>query len=355
MKHKYLLLLTLSCFSLVKGYSQNCTSLGCAANYGAQTIDATVPNVLGDPTNCYTGVNYKQAFWQFFYSPTGGDFTQTYTPTHVGDIMDLDYIVFDMGLSGPVDIMCPIDPSSFTEVLCGNFYTPDIPTGPGLDGTITTVAGHFYAVVVYFYQIGVDPFYTFNIGNPQIGGVNLNALNCPGVLPVKLSSFDAIANNCNIRLEWIAETESQFKHYEVEFSTDGNRFKTIATLAGQGINKKYTYNHANPVQGKIFYRLKMKDLDGRIEYSKIIALHLDCNGSSVLTYPNPVIDHLNINIIHSNYELTTAGLYDSNGKLVYSGTMKNGTNRIDMTKFAKGVYVLKLRNSEGTQNIKVIK
>ena len=356
MKHKYLLLFFFVCFSFQKGVSQNCTSLGCADNYGVQNIDATVSSVLGPPTTCYNLITYKQVFWQFFYSPSGGAYTQTFTPILISDPLDLDYIVFDMGISGPAGITCPVDPSGFTQILCNITTGFNVPTGPGIDGTVNTIAGHFYAIAVFAYQ-DMDASYSFNIGNPQISGVDLNALNCPGVLPVKLSSFDAKVNNCIVNLEWVAETESQFKNYEVEFSTDGRSFQTIATLASQGTgsNKKYSYNHSNPSQGKIFYRLKMKDIDGRFEYSKIIALNLACGQTAVFVYPNPVTDELNVNITNAQSDITTARLFDNTGRLVYSSTLKNGTNSIDMTKFGKGVYILRLKNNEGTQNMKIIK
>lgn len=353
MKHKYLLFFIVCNFFLVSGYTQNCTSLGCADNYGSQTINTAVSSV--NSGTCYF-IFYKQVYWQFFYSPSGGNFTQTYTPTSTGDPLDLDYEIFDIGLSGPGSVTCPVNTTGFTTVLCMTNTTLGTPTGPGIDAIMNTVAGHFYAIAIYAYQDS-DPTYSFTIGTPQIGGVNLSAMNCPGVLPVKLSSFEAKVKNCQVNLDWIAESESQFKQYELELSKDGRNFQTITTLVSQGAgyNNKYTYNHTDPVQGKNFYRLKMIDQDGRIEYSKIIVLNLSCSGSTVLTYPNPVTDFLNVNITDTHNEKTIASLYNSNGKLVYIGSMKNGTNNIDMTNFAKGIYILQLKNNAGTQNRKIIK
>ena len=158
-------------------------------------------------------------------------------------------------------------------------------------------------------------------------------------------------------MDWTAESQSHFKNYEVQYSNDGIKFQTIATIAGalKGSNQKYSYQHNNPRQGNIFYRLKMMDKNGKFEYSKIIALKLNCNRSSLMVYPNPVTDILNINITNLQNDVTVASLFDTNGKLIYSGEMVSGTNMIDMTKFAKGVYLLKLKNNVETQNIKIIK
>ena len=245
-----------------------------------------------------------------------------------------------MGLTAPSSIPCPIDPTSWTMVICNNFGGFDLPTGPGVAGgggnVLTTTLGHYYAIAVILWQgtsNGGDASYSFTISTPQLGGVDLTSANCPGVLPVTLSSFNARVNNCIVDLDWTAESQSHFKNYEVQYSNDGIKFQTIATLAGS--NQKNTYQHINPVQGNIYYRLKMTDVDGKFVYSKIIALKLDCNRSSLMVYPNPVSDILNINITNLQNDVTIASLFDTNGKLIYSGEMVSGTNMIDMSKFAK--------------------
>ncbi len=356
MKQKYLLTFLLSICLLAKGYSQNCNSLGCAANYGSQTVDATVADAFADAGSCYATFPYKQAYWQFFYSPSGGNFTQTYTPTSAGDPLDLDYVVFDMGLAGPGSIACPVNSTAFTQAYCNTDFTAGTPTGPGVEAAVATIAGHFYAVVIFAWQ-GAQPVYTFDIGNPQIGGVDLNALNCPGVLPVKLSSFDARVNNCIVDLTWDAETEAGFKQYEVQHSKDGRTFTPIATiLAGTGTaDLIYSYQHSNPQPGNNYYRLKMIDADNRSELSKTIAMNINCGRSSILVYPNPVTDFLNISVTNSESTPTTAHLFDNNGKVIYSSKLISGTNTIDMTRYSKGVYLLRLKNDTETQNHKIIK
>ena len=351
-----------------KGFSQQCISLGCAANYGTQTADGTLSNLSGALLGgaCYgSGATFKQVFWQFFYSPAGGDFTQTYTPViDGGGQLDLDYIVYDMGVSAPSAVACPIDPTSWTMVICNNIGGFDLPTGPGVAGSggdvFTTTLGHYYAIAVILWQgisNGGDASYSFDIGNPQLAGIDLTIANCPAVLPVRLSSFNARVNNCIVDLDWTAEFEINYKNYEVQYSIDGIRFQTIATIAG-GISasyQKYTFQHERPSHGNIYYRLKMTDNDGKFEYSKVMALKLACNQSTLLVYPNPVNDILNVNISNFQNDVTTARLFDFDGKLIYLGQMISGTNIIDMKKFAKGVYLLNLKNRAETQNIKIIK
>jgi hypothetical protein len=360
MKKIYYLVLFIISFG--KGFSQNCISLGCAASQTGIITDGTLAD-SGPATGlgCYNGNVYKQVFWQFFFSPAGGDFTQTYTPTS-GTTMAINYDILDIGTSPAPSIDCPVNSATWTSVACDINDHINMPVGPGLFGvTLTTVAGHYYAVAIIIWQgtsNGADASYTFDISTPQIGGVDFTTANCPGVLPVKLSSFNAAVNNCIVDLRWTAESESDFKNYEVQYSTNGTSFQTIAAIARavQASGQKYTWQHKTPTQGNIYYRLKMISMDGGFAYSKIISIKLDCSRSSVIIYPNPVTDILNVNIASLQNNLTTiASLFDTNGKLIYSGEMANGTNIIDMAKFAKGVYLLKLKNSVETQDIKVIK
>ncbi|MGH2649333.1 MAG: T9SS type A sorting domain-containing protein [Ginsengibacter sp.] len=368
MKKKYsLFFIILFVLSFEKGFSQadSCIVLGCAANYGSQTTNNSLPDLPGGfPGSCYNPYVYRQIFWQFFYSPSGGDFTQTYTPTNGSPALDIDWVIYDIGTSPLSSISCPIDHSSWTQVACNTSGDNGFLAGPGTsDGTFTTTALHYYAIGIIIDPGVADPSpdanFTFDIGNPQIGGSDLTSANCPGVLPVQLSSFEASVSNCNVHLNWTVSGETNFKNYEVQYSTNGTSFNSIGIVSKtfQNTNsvQSYSYQHNNPEQGKIYYRLKMQDVDGKFEYSKIIGLNLDCNQSSIFVYPNPVTNILNVNISNSQNSQNTAKLFDSYGKLIYSGKLVSGTNSIDMSTFAKGIYWLTLKSNSETQNIKIIK
>lgn len=352
---KYIFTCYFSLLLFFTGFTQNCTTLGCAANYGNQVVDATVPDEFADPNSCYVGLPYKQVFWQFFYSPSGGDYTQTFTPTSTGDPMDIDYNIFDMGVSGPASITCPVDISGFTEILCNLDYSGGNPTGPGIDGTATTIAGHFYAVAVYVWQ-GADPSYAFDIGDPMIDGLPLDALNCPGVLPVKLTSFQSRLENCKIQLDWATESETHFKHFEVQYSADGRQFHSIATLPAKATGSStYQFIHDSPQPGNNYYRLKMTDLDAKYSYSKTQVLKYDCNNADIIVYPNPVVDVLNIKVKSSGIQNTEVTLSDNHGRIVYTGRLQSGSNSINLSGHSKGIYILRVAGNGSTRYYKIIR
>ena len=358
---KKIYLLSLFLIYLGNGYSQRCISLGCAAANTNVLTDGTLPDsIASSGLGCNDGNDLKQIFWEYFFSPSGGDFTQTFTPTSGTDLA-INYVILDQGTTAPTTIACPVNTTGWTAIACDQNDHTNQPTGPGLFGvTATTTAGHYYAVAIIIWQgisTGDPASYTFDTNVPQLGGVDLNSGNCPGILPVNLSSFTGDVTNCMVNLNWVAESQTSFKNYEVQYSTDGTNFKTMSTIAGlvQGANQKYSYQHISPAAGNNYYRLKMKDIDGKFQYSKIISLKSDCNRSILFVYPNPVKNVLYINIPDLQTNITIAHLYNSSGKMIYSGEMQNGINDIDMSKFAQGIYLLKLKNNSGIQNIKLIK
>jgi Secretion system C-terminal sorting domain len=337
-------------------FPRSCIPLGCAANYGTINANTSGPDKNNPDLGCYGSYNYKQIYWQFFYAPTSDNFTQTYHQTSTGNPINLNFVIFDMGISAPPPITCPINVSGWTQALCAITDRGSADVGPGLNGDIfITDAGHFYAIAIILWD-NTDPAYSFTIGDPQLGGSDLTSANCVNIaLPVKLISFDAKINNCAVDLNWKAASEIDFKNYEVQYSTNGTDYKTIATISGNGSNQTYSYRHTSPPQGKIDYRLKMVDIDGKFEYSKTISLKVDCNNSEINVYPNPVTDILKINIRNTDGNTIIANLFDNNGKLIYSGKMVSGVSTINMAGFAKGIYLLRLKGNSEAQNIKIIK
>lgn len=367
MKRIFTLLLSLFFLSLGKTFSQSCVALGCANSFTGITTDGTLasqPINFAPASGCFVTETYKQVFWQFFYSPTGGDFTQTFTPTTPSDNLDIYWAVYLIPFGQtPASVHCPVDPTGWIEIKCSTILGPGNPKGPGIDGQATTDPGRYYAVAVIVYQ-GLDngglASYGFDIGNPQLNGIDFDATNCPAIiLPVKISSFGATAtNNCTVNLDWTAEAETDFKSYEVQYSSDGTQFKTIATLPAaenSGAPQKYSYADANAGQGNGFYRLKLMDIDGKFEYSKIVATKLDCAKSLFTVYPNPVTDILTINSTHSQNESATVRLFDDNGRLIYNHNLVEGKNTINAHQFPKGIYLLQLMRGNEVQNVKIIK
>lgn len=320
--------------------AQTCTSLGCSKNYGTQ--NATSQTVV-NTTNLACITSTRQVFWQFFYSPTGGNYTQAFTPT---GSHDLDWVVFSVG-AAPPSVSCPVNTATWASVTC-NFANTTGSTGPGTDGTVATTAGNYYAVAVTVFGSGN---WAFSIGTPQLGGSNLTAVNCPGVLPIKLESFTAALQNNNVLLKWGVSEELNVSHYEIEFGTDGRNFKTIGTIAATN-STDYSFTHSNGSFAEIiYYRLKTVDKDGTIQYSNIIRIHIKSTGK-LSVMPNPVADFLTIS------GMTNKGKFrivDVVGKVLLEKNVQQQALSINVTFIKTGLYLLQYFDGEKTQTQKFLK
>lgn len=111
-------------------------------------------------------------------------------------------------------------------------------------------------------------------------------------LPVEFSGFTGKVSGKDIRLDWSTATESNNKHFEVEFSTDGKFFKQIGVVAGAGTTyttQRYHFEHATPSVGVNYYRLRQVDYDGAFEYSSMVSVEIKGKAfASYRLFPNPV-------------------------------------------------------------------
>jgi len=71
-------------------------------------------------------------------------------------------------------------------------------------------------------------------------------------------------------------------------------------------------------------------------------------------FPNPVSDYCNIRLGNGTYELT---LYNMIGKEIYRANVSQSQYKLDMRKFEKGIYLLRIKNiqNNSSQNFKVNK
>jgi hypothetical protein len=108
-------------------------------------------------------------------------------------------------------------------------------------------------------------------------------------LPVRLVSFSAQYVDGQVQLKWQSAEEKNTSHFEIEKSGDGKHFSALLTKKAQGNSAALVSYQAldnSPLNGTSYYRLKMVDLDGTFEYSKMVAVSAESE-LLVRAYPNP--------------------------------------------------------------------
>ncbi len=195
---------------------------------------------------------------------------------------------------------------------------------------------------------------------PQIvaGTCSGEASICSNVLPVELLKFQGEYLNNQILLNWQTISERNASVFVVETSTDNSSFNEVKSIKAFGNTETITNYETSlsDFKGAVLYvRLKMVDIDGKFEYSDVIAVYKE--NYTAFVYPNPFQNEINIYSQNSN-KLLSIRLNDFEGRLVHEELIgeNSGIYSFSTSKFDNGLYILELIYEDGhIEPIKVTK
>ena len=176
------------------------------------------------------------------------------------------------------------------------------------------------------------------------------------VLALTSATVKAYRQNTGINVEWKVENESNIKQYEVEKSTDGNSYSKVnKTAAKNTALSNYNWLDANAVEGYNYYRIKSIDVNGKIEYSKVVKVFIGISRQEITVYPNPVKGGI-INLQFNNEPKGIYGirLLNKLGEVMISRQINhtggNSTETIRIDNYsAHGTYQLELTKPDGNK------
>lgn len=93
----------------------------------------------------------------------------------------------------------------------------------------------------------------------------------------------------------------------------------------------------------------MIDLDGTQKYSPVIRVSVNCRTAQVDAYPNPVNDDKVYVSMTGASGNTEAILLTLTGQIVIRNKIYNGTNYINVSNIANGLYLLNIKNPNGIE------
>jgi photosystem II stability/assembly factor-like uncharacterized protein len=177
-----------------------------------------------------------------------------------------------------------------------------------------------------------------------------------GILPVKWLSFTAARNNSGIDLNWRVSGETRRTHYELERSTNGIGFASIASIPSRGLQPAvYNYLDATAPGGMLYYRVKEDD-GGRITYSNIISIKGDEKTPALQINPNPVTGGLLrfgfINPQGGQYEVN---ILSAEGRIMMVHKLSDGAGTLSISSLPNGVYYLVAKQGKEIQRLRFVK
>jgi ELWxxDGT repeat protein len=180
-------------------------------------------------------------------------------------------------------------------------------------------------------------------------------------LPVKLQNFTVSLSGADAQLRWLTATEENTQEFIVERSDDGSRFTQIGTITAAGYATKQSYSFkdagvATINRQVVYYRLRIKDRDGKETMSKVLPLSLKKNGFDVKLLGNPVQQEIRL-LLSQTTTPVTISLRDANGRIIRTWQVKPNGSLITLPieNVATGAYYLQLENAGKNSVIPVVK
>ena len=176
-------------------------------------------------------------------------------------------------------------------------------------------------------------------------------------LPVKMGPLQAIKKQNEVLLNWQTITEDRTLRFDVQRSYNGNTFENIGMVTATGsitAGEKYTYTDGGAKSDRLYYRLKIADMDGKESYSNVVFVSVSTAGSfKVGGFGKKVFL-----LYHSNQnETAEVALFDMNGKQLYKNriAIQTGDNQhILPLALAVGTYVVVVKQGNNSIQNKVI-
>lgn len=197
-------------------------------------------------------------------------------------------------------------------------------------------------------------FYNCNSSPARVVGITATTtcfanVTAPIFLPIKVKNFTAHSQGDNsVLLRWASSFESNSYQYIVQKSLDGRTFSDIGNLKAAGNSVQtmnYSFSDRQMVNGGgAYYRLKLVDLDGSFDFTKIIYIN---NGKVSLgplsVFPNPFRSEVQLKgVSASDVNSKNVKVYNAMGSEVAYRVLGGNSISIDPS-MPKGVYILRVK------------
>ncbi len=190
-----------------------------------------------------------------------------------------------------------------TEVVNGYISVPD-----------TADLTYVRLRVIELYDTDPQPCYSGAYGEGEDYTVKVVG----NALPVELSSFVAYPKGITNKLEWVTERIYNTMHFEVQRSSnsDFSEIGIVETGGDSELRKAFSFVDKEPFLNT-FYRLKIVDIDGSVEYSNIVSVQRSIGNTKIVNvFPNPAMNVLNVSILSEKDFTTNMQIVTLSGKTI---------------------------------------
>jgi hypothetical protein len=184
-------------------------------------------------------------------------------------------------------------------------------------------------------------------------------------LPIDLLGFEVVCKGEIAVANWSTASETNNNYFVLECSKDMRNFYEIGRVPGAGnSNEKKNYSITNNelFSGDSYYRLKQVDYDGHVKIYDPIPINCDRKTGdepSLLIYPNPFTDELNVVIEDLQDNKFVLEIFDELGRHIcsqeYNSVGNSYYTTIDLKDLKPAVYNLRIKSAGQIKNYKIVK
>jgi hypothetical protein len=166
-----------------------------------------------------------------------------------------------------------------------------------------------------------------------------------GVLAVDWIYFNAERDQNKTELEWKVVEEGTTSHFNVEYSNDGQKWRTAGTIADNnsgGSTGVYRYTYSSLEEDNMYFRIAEVSYSGSVSYSLTRKTNRVQNqGISVFHDHAKDLVHINTKAGSEKY---FAKIYDLSGRTLAVYTIAAGQQTISISGLQKGFLILKIES-----------
>ncbi len=166
-------------------------------------------------------------------------------------------------------------------------------------------------------------------------------------------------NEAEVMVTWAVSENSGEYNFVVEHSNDNQSFERIAVVSDPhhlaGGLRHYQYMDVSPKKGWNYYRVVAVEPSGREVQSDVAEVVVYAASELMHLYPNPVVDHVTLEIFDSLNDEVLLQVVNINGTVLQNVNVPANTPRqeLDFSNLPSGTYFIKVKY--GRIDVKVLK
>lgn len=183
------------------------------------------------------------------------------------------------------------------------------------------------------------------------GGLNNQQYFCPStiiILPVELTSFQNSCDGTSEIFTWSTATENRTDYFQLEYTYNGTIFYPAGVVDAAGtssIPQQYSLKIDTEDTQQRYYRLKITDENGEIEYTDLIA-------GKRCAFPDDLITTVTQDgsvLVIATLEQSRVRVLNAIGQEIFNGTTSGNLITLDAGTLSSGVYFIQAVSPDGRQ------